>query len=178
MLSAQSSFTKIIFKGHLWTIYIITIDDHIAHLSFTPERHIAAINRIQSINHNCIIKKESFTDTPIHKELEEYFAGQRRYFSQTTSPFFLVGATPLRQRIWQRIAAIPYGKTATYGEIGRDLGNHALARAIGQAANANPLPLIIPCHRIVGRHDLGGYAGGTTIKKYLLQLESENLQKQ
>lgn len=126
------------------------------------------------MDHNCIIKNESATNNPISNELAEYFAGNRSNFSLTASTFFLNRATPLRQRIWQRIAAIPYGKTATYGDIGRELGNPALARAVGQAANANPVALIIPCHRVIGRRDLGGYAGGATIKKYLLQLERDN----
>jgi len=174
MLSAQSPLTKIIFRRCGYTIYIITHGKHIAHLSFSSQRHSLAIDQIRSIDHNCIIRKVTSSDNLICNELEEYLIGNRRHFSFTASPLLLKCASPFRQQIWQQISAIPYGKTATYGNIGREMGNPNLARAVGQAANANPVALIIPCHRVIGKHSLGGYAGGVTIKNYLLDLERDH----
>lgn len=86
-------------------------------------------------------------------------------------PLSLTG-TRFRQQAWTIMRTIPYGETCTYGEIARELGNDGLARAVGGAANANPVPLVIPCHRVVGAHGrLTGFAGGLTMKKYLLELE-------
>ena len=174
MLSEQSSFTEIIFKTRNCTIYIITLSEQIAHLSFSADRHLLAVKKIQSIHGNKIIRKKPGTNNPVCNELQEYLAGRRHNFDLTPHPFFFNSASPLRQRIWQQIAAIPYGKTTTYGDIGRKLGNPALARAVGQAARANPIAMIIPCHRVTGANNMGGYAGGTAIKKHLLHLEWEN----
>lgn len=66
---------------------------------------------------------------------------------------------------------IPYGETRSYGEIAAACGNRKAARAVGQAVHRNPLPIIVPCHRVVGASNLGGYAGGLTVKRFLLRLE-------
>lgn len=174
MLSEQSFFTEIIFETHNCTIYIITRSEQVAHLSFSSERHLLAVKKIQSIYHNDIIKPLTATNNLVCIELKEYLSSQRRNFDLPTDPFFFDYASPLRQRIWQQITTIPYGETATYGDIGRQLGNPALARAVGQAAKANPVALIIPCHRITAANDIGGYAGGPAIKKDLLRMERTN----
>lgn len=171
MLSEQSFFTETIFQTHLCTIYVIIRNNHIAHLSFSNDCHLLALNKIRSGLCTQIIKKNAETNNPICVELKEYLAGLRQNFNLTPDPFFLRSASPLRQRIWQQIAAIPYGNTVTYADIGRQLGNPFLARTIGQAAKANPLPLLIPCHRVTAKNNIGGYAGGAALKKHLLQLE-------
>jgi len=174
MLSEKNSFTEIIFKADICTFHIITRGEEIAHLTFTITHHRRALDIIASIHHNRTIRKEPTTSIPICRELTEYLTGGRRKFSLAASPFFLERGTPLQQQIWRLIAAIPYGQTRTYGDIGRALGNPSLARAVGQAAKANPVALIIPCHRVTGAHDMGGFTGGTAIKQYLLQLEMGN----
>jgi len=174
MLSEQSPFTETIFKTYNCTIYIISRSEGITHLSFSTSIHLLAVKKIQSTFHNEIIRKNHETNNPICNELKEYFAGQRQSFSLTLDPFFLNAASPLRQQIWHQISAIPYGKTITYGEIGRKLGNPELARIVGQAAKANPLMLLIPCHRVTGKYSIGGYSGGTPLKQHLLQLERSN----
>ncbi|TFG35819.1 MAG: MGMT family protein, partial [Desulfobacterales bacterium] len=73
--------------------------------------------------------------------------------------------------VWDRICQIPSGATRTYGSLAQSLGNKALARAVGQACAANPIALLIPCHRVVGHTGLGGFAGGIDLKKQLLALE-------
>ena len=101
-------------------------------------------------------------------ELQDYFAGQRRSFSVPLDP----QGTPFQQRVWQVLRAIPPGALHRYGDIARDLGSPDAARAVGAAVGRNPLSVIVPCHRVVGRDgSLTGYAGGLLRKQALLQLE-------
>ncbi len=105
---------------------------------------------------------------PALTQLREYFACTRHEFDL---PLDLRG-TPFQRAVWEQIARIPYGTTTTYGQIARGVGRPKAARAVGGANGANPLPIIIPCHRVVGaRGALTGYGAGLTIKASLLQLE-------
>lgn len=107
-------------------------------------------------------------------QLSEYFTGQRQRFDIPLAP---VG-TIFQQQVWQALLSIPYGSTASYKEIAKKIGNPKAYRAIGGANNKNPLPIVIPCHRIIGSNGcLTGYAGGLTIKKFLLELESDTFIK-
>jgi len=102
-------------------------------------------------------------------QLAAYFAAQRARF---TLPLDLSLGTPFQQSVWQRLQAIPYGVTQSYGEIARYLGQPAASRAVGAAVGRNPLSIIVPCHRVVGSNGaLTGYAGGLERKIALLQLE-------
>jgi methylated-DNA-[protein]-cysteine S-methyltransferase len=105
-------------------------------------------------------------------QLQDYFDGQRAEFDLNLAPF----GTPFRQRVWAALRAIPAGETRSYGDIARLLGSSA--RAVGQANSENPIPIIIPCHRVVGSGGLlGGYTGGEgpETKRYLLELERRAL---
>jgi methylated-DNA-[protein]-cysteine S-methyltransferase len=104
------------------------------------------------------------------KEFSNYFKGVNHRFS---IPLYSEG-TPFQQRVWQALLKIPYGKTVTYGSLAKTLGTHA--RAIGGACRTNPIPIIIPCHRVVGSTNLGGYLGDTigqmfSCKQWLLEHE-------
>lgn len=102
------------------------------------------------------------------RQLEEYFAGQRREFDLPLSP----AGTAFQQKVWAALRAIPYGGTASYGEIAARVGNPQARRAVGMANNRNPLPILIPCHRVLGADgSLTGYAGGLEVKRFLLALE-------
>lgn len=84
-----------------------------------------------------------------------------------------VKGTDFEKRVWKEVCKIPYGETRTYGEIARRIGNPKASRAVGQACGKNPIPIIIPCHRVVGSNgDIGGYSGGIWIKERLLRMES------
>ena len=110
--------------------------------------------------------------TQASRELAEYFAGKRREFSVPLHP----GGTPFQQKVWAALCRIPYGETRTYGEIARQIGAPKAARAVGMANHRNPLPLFIPCHRVVGASgELTGYAGGLDHKRFLLALERQPL---
>ncbi len=102
-------------------------------------------------------------------QLTAYFAAQAARF---TLPLDFSLGTPFQQSVWERLRAIPYGVTQSYGEIARYLGQPAASRAVGAAVGRNPLSIIVPCHRVVGSNGaLTGYAGGLERKIALLQLE-------
>lgn len=107
-------------------------------------------------------------------ELEEYFAGRRRSFAV---PLDLSGQAPFTGRVLEALRAVPFGATLTYGELALRAGNPRAARAAGSAMAVNPLPIVIPCHRVIaagGR--LGGYSGGGGVrtKEWLLAFEQRN----
>ena len=114
----------------------------------------------------------SNTSTPLLencvKQLEEYFAGKRRSFSL---PMHLVG-TEFQQKVWHALMSIPYGETISYKEESQRVGNEKAIRAVAQANGANPLPIVIPCHRVINANgNLGGYSSGVDKKQFLLNLE-------
>ena len=102
------------------------------------------------------------------RELDAYFQGRRRTFAVPLAP----AGTPFQQRVWAELREIPFGATASYGEIAARIGNPRACRAVGMANHRNPIAILIPCHRGVGRSgSLVGYAGGLDIKRALLELE-------
>lgn len=101
-------------------------------------------------------------------EIGEYLAGHRREFAV---PLDLEG-TPFQLKVWKALLAIPYGETRSYGEIARAVGRPQAARAVGMANHSNPIPIVVPCHRVIaGDGSLGGYGGGIRRKTRLLRLE-------
>ncbi|WP_372611086.1 methylated-DNA--[protein]-cysteine S-methyltransferase [Halomonas sp.] len=103
----------------------------------------------------------------VREQVLGYLAGRRRQFSLELAP----GGSEFQRQVWAALVRIPYGETRTYGDLARRLGRDGAARAIGAANGANPLPLVIPCHRVVAADGLGGYSGGTALKRRLLVLE-------
>ncbi|CDO89021.1 cysteine methyltransferase [Mycobacterium triplex] len=102
------------------------------------------------------------------EQLREYLTGQRTRFDL---PISLVG-DPFRRRIWDLLADIGYGQTKTYGELAAQLGDGTTAYEVGQSVGRNPLSIVVPCHRVVGKDGaLTGYAGGLKCKRFLLNLE-------
>ena len=102
-------------------------------------------------------------------QLLEYLSGARRSFDLPLDP----AGTDFQRSVWEALRAIPYGQTRTYGEMAAAVGRPRALRAVGQANHVNPLPIFIPCHRVVGKGGaLTGYAGGLDLKRALLALES------
>ena len=102
-------------------------------------------------------------------QLLEYLSGARRSFDLPLDP----AGTAFQRSVWEALRAIPYGQTRTYGEMAAAVGRPRAVRAVGQANHVNPLPIFIPCHRVVGKNGaLTGYAGGLDLKGALLALES------
>ena len=102
----------------------------------------------------------------VTRELAEYFAGERRAFSLALA----MEGSEFQRSVWQALVAIPYGETLSYGELARRVGS--VARAVGMANGANPLPIVVPCHRVIGSDgSLTGFGGGLAVKRALLELE-------
>jgi len=115
--------------------------------------------------------EEIFTD--LLRQLDEYFAGKRRTFEIDVFP----AGTDFQQKVWRELQNVPFGQTASYGEIATRIDNPKACRAIGMANGKNPIPIIIPCHRIIGKDgSLTGFGGGLDIKRKLLELEGISLQ--
>ena len=107
------------------------------------------------------------------EQLREYFQGSRQRFDLSLCPL----GTTFQEEVWACIQDIPYGETKTYSEIATALGNVNKARAVGGAANKNPLPIVIPCHRVIGSSGrLTGFSGGLATKQFLLDLEEKVVQ--
>lgn len=105
----------------------------------------------------------------VRRQLDEYFAGERREF---TMPLDRGGAAGFRLRALEAMSRVPYGKTVTYAELAARAGNPRAARAAGHACATNPIPIVLPCHRIVGSDGgLHGYGGGLHLKEQLLRME-------
>jgi len=109
---------------------------------------------------------------PVAAQLRDYFAGARTRFELPLSPH----GTAFQQKVWLALREIPFGRTTTYGQIAVDLGQPTASRAVGLANGRNPIPIVIPCHRIIGANGtLTGYAGGLPRKQLLLELEQDAL---
>jgi methylated-DNA-[protein]-cysteine S-methyltransferase len=107
--------------------------------------------------------------TEARRQLEAYFAGELREFDLPLAP----EGTDFQLRVWEQLRAIPYGETISYGELARRVGDPGAARAVGLANGRNPLPVIVPCHRVIGADgSLTGFGGGLDRKRRLLELEA------
>ncbi len=105
----------------------------------------------------------------LKKELKSYFSGNLKKFKVSTDP----KGTEFQKSVWKSLKNIPYGETCTYKDIALKVGGANYSRAVGMANNKNPLPILVPCHRVVGASgDLVGYAFGLDVKKNLLELEA------
>jgi len=102
-------------------------------------------------------------------QLEEYFAGERLRFDVPLD----LGGSPFERAVWERLLRIPYGETISYGALARDVGRPDLARAVGAVVGRTPVPIVVPCHRVIGADgSLTGYGGGLGRKRALLDLEA------
>ena len=129
-------------------------------------QHLCFIRRVDHI----IRHEPSPLSDLANLQLQEYFLGTRREFQLPILP----AGTAFQQAVWNSLLEIPYGEVRTYGEIADRIGKPGAARAVGQAANRNPLWIVIPCHRVVGKNGaLTGYAGGLQMKQFLLNIEKD-----
>lgn len=108
------------------------------------------------------------------KQLTEYFSGKRKVFGTKVNP----DGTGFQKSVWNELLKIPYGETVSYGEIAERIGNPKSVRAVGLANGSNPVSIIIPCHRVIGKNgSLVGYGGGIQNKRFLLELEQKYSKK-
>ena len=139
------------------SLYLVATETHLINIQFTqPQKALLQTTELLSM---------------ATIQLDEYFQGKRTTFSL---PFKLTG-TPFQLAVWKELQNIPYGKTTSYKEIAQKINKPKACRAVGMANNKNPLPIIIPCHRVIGSNGkLIGYAGGLKSKNYLLELEKSH----
>lgn len=139
----------------------------------TRHDNAAMISRIAAQLHDTVADGYTPVTAMAEKQLDGYFSGHRKYFDL---PLLLTG-TPFQESVWHAIAAIPYGETATYSDIALAVGQPEAVRAVANAIGANRLSIILPCHRVTGRNNPGGYAGGIDIKHGLQLLEKRHNEK-
>lgn len=139
------------------SLYLVATETHLINIQFTqPQKALLQTTELLSM---------------ATIQLDEYFQGKRTTFSL---PFKLTG-TPFQLAVWKELQNIPYGQTTSYKEIAQKINKPKACRAVGMANNKNPLPIIIPCHRVIGSNGkLIGYAGGLKLKNYLLKLEQSH----
>lgn len=139
------------------SLYLVASETHLINIQFTqPQKALLQTTELLSM---------------ATIQLDEYFQGKRTTFSL---PFKLTG-TPFQLAVWKELQNIPYGQTTSYKEIAQKINKPKAYRAVGMANNKNPLPIIIPCHRVIGSNGkLIGYAGGLKLKNYLLELEKSH----
>jgi O-6-methylguanine DNA methyltransferase len=163
--------------GNFILYCIIGPEENIVHLTLAHDKHLKVLNQLSSIGPNIHVKALAQKDFPYNNVFRDYFSGKLRDFSiQVDSPFLEAG-TDFQKKVWSSIIKVPYGSSITYQQLAELAGSPKGTRAAGSACGANPVALIIPCHRIVAMNGLGGYAGGIANKKALLALEGAILDK-
>jgi methylated-DNA-[protein]-cysteine S-methyltransferase len=131
-------------------------------------RHIRFISERHPISRDNDWKRDAGALREAREQLQAYFAGERRSFDLRLHP---VG-TSFQLKVWNALAEIPYGSTASYGQVARRIGEPSAVRAVGAANGRNPLPIVLPCHRVIGADgSLTGFGGGLPVKQFLLELE-------
>ena len=144
------------------------IDSPTGKIEIVEENEKITELNIYNKNKNNIIEKDTKLLLETQKQLKEYFEGKRTKFEIPLNP----KGTEFMKKVWKELLKIPYGEVRTYKEIAEKVGNSKASRAVGMANNKNPIPIIIPCHRVIGSNNkLVGYALGLDMKKYLLDLE-------
>ena len=139
---------------------MVAAADGLRRICFESDRHPQAIDTA-----GC---RDATRLAPVRRQLDEYFAGTRREFELPLRP----RGTPFQLRVWRALCGIGYGETISYAELAARIGNPAARRAVGAANGRNPLPIVIPCHRVIGRDgSLVGFGGGLEVKRALLALE-------
>jgi methylated-DNA-[protein]-cysteine S-methyltransferase len=147
-------------------LIIASSDKGLLHINFNDEGDFTAVMR--RLVPDAEMEFDTDKNDEIVKQLQQYFAGHRTSFD---IPFYLIG-TEFQKKVWRALCEIPFGQTASYKEIARRIKNPNAMRAVGQANNKNPIPIVIPCHRIIGANgSLVGYGGGLEKKQKLLSLE-------
>ena len=128
----------------------------------------------ENISKDNVVIEESDLTKLAYTQIKEYIDGQRTAFDLPLHP----NGTEFQVKVWKALTEIPYGETRSYKDIAISIGNKKACRAVGMANNKNPIPIIIPCHRVIGSNKkLVGYAGGLDLKQKLLNLEGISVQK-
>ena len=131
-------------------------------------RHIFLPKKKNTLSIPDTWKKKPGFFGPVKAQLRKYFRGELRRFDVPLAPL----GSPFQLKVWNALGTIPYGKLVSYKDVAESIGNHKAARAVGGATGKNPIPIIVPCHRVIGSDgSLTGFGGGLETKKRLIELE-------
>jgi len=147
----------------LGAIYVINTPKGISRIIFGKDRFKEFIGNLNGVK----LTEGGEAEKSV-REVRLYLEGKLKEFQSKVD---LSSGTPFQRSVWRELLKIPYGKVKTYSEIARKIGNPRAARAVGNAVGANPIPIIVPCHRVVATNGFGGYSCGIEIKKKLLHIE-------
>lgn len=146
----------VFYPSKIGMLEICCSETHLTSIKFITENSEKKKSKPNKLNNLTIV------------QIDEYLNGKRKIFDLPLAP----QGTDFQKKVWNELTKIPYGSTKSYKEIAQNIGNPQAARAIGMANNKNPLPIIIPCHRVIGSNGkLIGYRGGLNIKQNLLNIE-------
>jgi len=157
-----------LFNYKEWTMYIAATENGLCYVGSQnePIEELEKWVKKKMIQVNLTEDKGKLV--PFVRELQDYIDGDKNEFSN----IFDLRGTPFQIAVWNALCTIPYGKTACYSDIAKKIGNPKAVRAVGTAIGANPIAVIIPCHRVLGKDgSLTGYSGGLPVKERLLKLE-------
>jgi methylated-DNA-[protein]-cysteine S-methyltransferase len=156
------------FKSPVGEILVTRSDKGVNLVAFPKskwQRFLVALKKEESLD----LRKDDKRFSSLKGQLKSYFSGKKIKFKE---PLDLTGGTAFQKRVWKAMLKIPSGETRSYGWLARQMGSKSKARAVGTACGANPIPIIIPCHRVLRENgELGGYGGGLSAKRMLLKIE-------
>jgi len=165
-LAASVQISVATLKTPIGILQITTSADGVLYIDL-PGRHVARLDD-PILRRRLLSRTRAPALRAAIEELRQYFAGKRHTFEVPVTP----PGTEFQRRVWKTISDIPFGETISYGHIANVLGGPHLARAVGAATGANPIPIIIPCHRVIGADgSMTGYGGGLKMKVWLLRHE-------
>lgn len=160
------------FQIHNWQMYIAKVDEGVCYIG-TPNAPFSELEtwRDKKISHASLVESKVALQAHI-TEVEKYLQRKIEHFSGTLQPI----GTDFQKQVWNALLTIPYGETKTYTDIAEQIGRPTAIRAVGTAIGANPLLMMIPCHRVVAKDGgLAGFRAGLDMKKALLELESTTI---
>ena len=156
------------FESPVGTVWVASTDIGICKISLGSDRSGAFMGWLSEHVAELEPREDGDVMAFATAQLVEYFSGSRRTFDLPLD----VRGTAFQRMVWSQVIRIPYGATATYGDIAQLVGKPKASRAVGSAVGANPLPIVIPCHRVIGsRGNLVGFGAGLDVKESLLELE-------
>mgnify|MGYP003589902639 CR=1 FL=1 len=152
--------------GFIGALFLVGDEKGLNHIGFQHDQHPVLLQPDWKRNPDFF--------SSVKSQLKEYFDGKRMVFDLPIAP----EGTPFQLKVWQALQLIPYGELISYKSIAQTIGNPKAVRAVGGANRKNPIPIIVPCHRVIGSdNSLTGYGGGLEIKKRLIDLERQTVSK-
>ena len=154
------------FNSPIGTLYLASSDQGVVCISLSGRQHL--LKDLERLVPDMDLEEDIQKNQGVIKQLKEYFSGERKDFDL---PLHLIG-TEFQKQVWRQLMKVSFGRTASYKEIADKIGRPKAMRAVGQANHRNPVPIIIPCHRIIGANGhLVGFGGGLDMKRFLLSHE-------